>query len=161
MKSWVVHYKNKYPDSRVVASDNSLDVYLKDGTHAVSIVKNGAGQWADQSAEMGCRDRHDLAPIPKDSRVHKVVEGVIGYRKEASTGAEIPVMGPVIGFDDKAEERKAARQKFMHEGRVLSCDELKKHGFLFCDKQNVLKEGAVGGGAKESPKKADKADAKA
>lgn len=141
MKSWVVHYKNKYPDSRVVASDNSLDVYLKDGTHAVSIVKNGAGQWIDQSAEMGCRDRHDLAPIPKDSRVHKVVEGC-------------------IGFDEKAEERKAARQKFMHEGRVLSCDELKKHGFQFCDKQKLEKEGSIGA-APKAEKKADKESAKA
>lgn len=141
MKSWVVHYKNKYPDAKVMASDNSLDVHLKDGTHAVSVVKNGAGQWVDQSAEMGCRDRHDLAPIPKDSRVHKIVEGKYGVRRDSS-GKEMDVLGPVIGFAEEAEERKVKREKFVKDGRVLSCDELKAHGFLFCEKQNLVKEGS-------------------
>lgn len=156
MKAWVVHYMNKYPDAKVIASDNSLDVHLKDGTHAVSVVKNGAGQWHDQSAEMGCRDRHDLSPIPKDARCRKVVEGKIGVRR--SEGKEIEVLGEVIGHDDQSEERKKLRVQFMIDGRVLSCDELKSHGFVFCDKQKVVKAGALNSAPKADKKVAKNAE---
>lgn len=120
MKSWIVHYKNKYPGAKVQSSESALDVYLGDH-HVVALRKDGAGGWADHSEEMGCRDRHDLAPIPKDARVHKVVDGK-------------------VGFDELAEERKQKCRRFVKDGRVLSCDELKKHGFQFDEKQRVVAE---------------------
>lgn len=93
MKSFVVHYKNKYPGAKVSHSDDSLDVYSADGSeHYVALRKNGAGQILDVSEEMGCRDRHDLAPIPKAARVHKL----------HADGR--------IGLDEQAEERRESQQ---------------------------------------------------
>lgn len=120
MLNWVVHYKNKYPSGRVVASENALDVWNADGDHAVALRKDGAGQWVCQSEEFGCVDCHDLAPIPKDARVFKVNAGKIGR-------------------DEKHEERSKAKDQFMDDkGRVKSCDELKGQ-FEFDEKQRLLK----------------------
>lgn len=122
MKQWIVHYMNKYPDAKVIASENSLDVHLKDGSHAVAVRKNGAGQWVCQSEELGCLFRHDLSPIPKDSRVHKVVEGKVGH-------------------DELAEERKEKRNAYLDKyGRVKSCEELKSDGFIFDEKQRFVEK---------------------
>ena len=101
MLSWVVHYKNKYPGSRVVQSENALDVYDASGEHVVALRKNGAGQMVCESEKYGCVDRHDLAPIPKDSRVHKVQDGK-------------------VGFDEKAESRKESRKALMRGNKILS-----------------------------------------
>ncbi len=82
-KPYVVHYKNKYPDCQVRTSDSSLDVYSKEGHHLVSLRKNGAGQLVDVSEEEGCEERHDLSPIPKESRRFKLyANGMIGKAEE-------------------------------------------------------------------------------
>lgn len=124
MKSLVLHYKNKYPKGQVRFSDDSLDVYSASGEHVIAMRKNGASQMVDVSAEYGLRDSHDLAPIPKDARVHKLVDGK-------------------IGLDEKHEERSKSREEFLcpkHGDRVMSCDEAsKKHGFSFDEKQRLLK----------------------
>lgn len=120
MKNWVVHYKNKYPGCIVQSSDAALDVFLGED-HLVSIQKNGAGQWADQSEGMGLAERHDLSPLPKDARVHKVVDGK-------------------VGLDERHEERREARAKFMDGGKVLSIEELQKKGFRFDQAGNCQSE---------------------
>ena len=122
MKSWIVHYKNKYPGCLVQASGDSFDVYKGD-EHLVSVAKNGAGQWTDQSEELGLPERHCLAPIPKDSRVYKIRDGK-------------------IALDEKASDRRSLSKKFQDkQGKVYSCDELKKAGlFEFDSEQKVTAE---------------------
>lgn len=122
MKSWYLHYKNKYPGGQVKLSDSGLDVYSASGEHVICIQKDGSGQMKDMSSEYGLRDRHDLAPIPKDARVHKLVDGK-------------------IGFDEKSEERKKLASAFVCPEKkdvVLSCADLKKHGFEFDEKQKEI-----------------------
>ena len=122
-KSWFIHYKNKYPGGSVRMSDASFDVYAASGEHVVALRKDGAGGWSDQSAELGLRDAHDLAPIPKDSRVHKLVDGKVGLSEEH-------------------EHREKARGAYVCPDKkdvVLSCDALKKHGFSFDEKQKEIK----------------------
>lgn len=121
LKSLVVHYKNKYPGADVSAYDDGLDVF-QGGEHKVAIRKSGAGQFVCVSEEMGCSDRHDLSPIPKDARVHKVDE----------KGR--------IALDEKSEERKKMRSDFIHGGKVLSCDELKAKGWEFDRDQRVIRK---------------------
>lgn len=83
MKSYAVHYKNKYPDCSVQSSENSLNVYSKDGDHLISLERNGHGQWVDRSEENGCSDKHDLSPIPKETRRFKLyANGMIGKSEE-------------------------------------------------------------------------------
>ncbi len=111
-KSAVVHLKNKYPGSIVLADDHSIDVHDADGTHRVAIKKNGAGMWVDQSAEMGCSDRFCLAPIPKQARVHKLfADGRIGRSEEA-------------------DDREASAAKIQVAGRVPSIAEFVKAGSI-------------------------------
>lgn len=117
MKSWIVHYKNKYPGALVVAGEDYLDVHFGD-EHLIALRKDGAGMWVDMSAEFGCSERHDLAPIPRDSRVHKVVEGK-------------------VGFDELHEERKAKRSEFLDGRKVVSMSELKAKGYEFDEKGRV------------------------
>ena len=114
MKSYVVHYRNKYPGGAVHASESAIDVYDAEGNHCVALRKNGAGQMVCQSKELGCKDAHDLSPIPKDARVHKLfADGTIGESEEAS------------------ERRKVAKELAAHEcggsGKVPSIQELHKH----------------------------------
>lgn len=111
---------NKYPGARIHATDVALDVFLGD-RHVVAVRKDGAGGMVDVSAELGCRDAHCLAPIPKDARVHKIVEGKIAQ-------------------DELADERRVKGRRFVKDGKVLSCEELKKHGFQFDEKQRVVAE---------------------
>jgi len=83
-KSLITHYKNKYPNGMIQASETSLDVYGEDGTHRVSMQKNGSGQFVDVSSQVGAADCHDLAPIPKDTRVFKLYsDGSIRPSEEA------------------------------------------------------------------------------
>ena len=105
MKSYIVHYKNKYPGSRVEAGEDFLNVYCAGGEHRVALRRNGAGQIVDVSEEYGCLDRHDLAPIPKMSRVHKL-------HKDGK-----------IGLD---EDHVARREFVKGKVRVESEDELKQ-----------------------------------
>lgn len=82
-QSYVAHYKNKYPKCQIKSSDSSFDVYSEDGHHLIALRKNGAGQLQDHSEEMGCEERHDLAPIPKESRAWKLyASGVVGKSEE-------------------------------------------------------------------------------
>lgn len=119
MKAWVVFYQNKYPGGRVVASESQIDVFCKEGHHCVSLAKNGAGQWQDNSEEYGLKHRHDLAPIPKDARPKKVVAGKIGK-------------------DELHDERVELAEEFEADGKILSCEELKKNGYDFDEKQRVI-----------------------
>lgn len=122
MKSYVLHYRNKYPGGQVQASETALDVYDHKGNHCIALRKNGAGQWMDESAAQGCIDKHDLAPIPKDSRLYK----------EDALGRFIK--------DEEFEARAKKVKSFLDDsGRfVLSCDDLKKKGYQFDDKQRVI-----------------------
>lgn len=120
MKVLAVHYKNKYPGSKVTISDSSLDVYDADGEHRVALRRAGSGQVICQSKEQGALDCHDLSPIPKLARVYKLDK----------SGA--------IVEDDQAAARKAARSQFMAKGKVLSCEELEAKGYVFDEKQNVV-----------------------
>lgn len=114
-KSWVVHLKNKFPGAKVIASENSIDVYKGD-EHIVAMRKDGSGGWVDQSEAQGLSERFCLAPIPKDARIHKVHEGK-------------------IALDDMHEERAKKGKEFHDEnGKVLSIAELNKQGYAFCDK---------------------------
>lgn len=124
MKSWHVHYMNKYPGGHVESSDSSLRVYDADGKLKVSLVKNGAGQWVCNSEELGLEDKHDLAPIPKDARLYKLCK---------ETGKIIK--------DDLHDERKAGLTKFSKgAGKVLSCAEYQAAGdFKFDEKQRIEK----------------------
>lgn len=90
MKPWLVHYKNKFPGCQILSSANSFDVFAKNGAHLISIEKNGMGQWMDVSEEKACLSKHDLAPIPKNSRVWKLFrDGKIGLCEEAKERALI------------------------------------------------------------------------
>lgn len=100
VRSWQVHYMNKYPGGRVIATDSSLDVYDADGNHRVSLCKNGAGQWACASGDCGAMDGHDLSPLPKEARVHKL-------QKDGK-----------IGLDEKHEERMEARKALAVKGKI-------------------------------------------
>lgn len=100
MKSWAVHYKNKFPGSQVLHSEESLDVF-KDGEHLVAVRKI-AGSWMDKSEELGCKFKHDLAPIAKDARIHKL-------DKDGK-----------IGLDEMHEERKAVSASWQENGKIES-----------------------------------------
>ena len=89
MRSLVAHYMNKYPRGQVISTDTSLDVFV-DGAHKVAMRKNGAGQFVCQSESLGCDDRHDLAPIPQNTRAMKCyVDGI----REAEEYAERAPIG--------------------------------------------------------------------
>lgn len=126
MKSYTLHYRNKYPKGHVQSTENAVDVYDHEGNHCVALRKNGAGQWIDESAAQGCLDKHDLAPIPKDSRL---------FKEESKDG----VMTGRIIKDEKYDERTSKIDQFLDESDrfVMSCDDLKKKGFEFDEKQKV------------------------
>ena len=117
LKSWVVHYKNKYRGGNVMHSGDSLDVFDKNGDHAVALRKDGHGSLVDMSGEMGCVDCHDLAPIPKQARVFKVLPS------------------GKIGKDDEGDDRdgfmqsSAAAGLLASNGKVKSIDEVGKKYF--------------------------------
>lgn len=73
MKSYVCHYRNKYPSGMVKASENELIVHDKKGDLCVYLQKSGAGQLKDVSEEYGAEHRHDLSPIPKAARFMKLL----------------------------------------------------------------------------------------
>lgn len=86
----ITHYKNKYPGGSVRSSDSAIDVYDASGEHVVALRKNGADQLVCQSKQLGCRDVHDLAPIPKDARVHKCYkDGRIAPSEEAASRRKV------------------------------------------------------------------------
>ena len=120
MLSVVLHLKNKYPDAKIFSSEQSIDVFVGD-SHKVALRKSGAGQWLDQSEVLGAEDKFCLAPIPKDSRLYKLIDGKVSKVEEY-------------------EERKVLKDDFIFDGKVLSCKELESKGFEFCDKQKTIKK---------------------
>ena len=123
MNSWVVHYKNKYPGGLVLYTALALNVYNNKGAHCVCVEKDGNGDWHDRSEQYGLKDRHCLAPIPKNARVHKLYAG----------GG--------IGPSEEAKERIEHARSMMVDGRVPSIAEFKALGAGFDEKNNLL--GAV------------------
>ena len=121
MNSYVVHLKNKFPGGRVAETETAIDAFDKAGIHQVAMRKNGAGQWVDKSKEVGAAGEFDLAPIPRDARVHAVT----------SEGR---------GLHVDAEKRKKARGKFEEKNRILSMKELEEKGWRFNDKGEVSGE---------------------
>jgi len=119
MKSWYVHYKNKYPDAHITFSDDSFEVHGK-----LALRKNGGGSWVDISEELGLPEKHDLSPIPKEARVYKVC----------------PKSARVIKDEDGARREKA-RSEFIRGEKVASCEELHKDGYRFDEKQRVVESG--------------------
>ena len=62
MKHLIDYYKGIFKGGRVACSEDSLEVYDKEGNHCISLNKNGAGQIVDMSVEYGCTHRHSLSP---------------------------------------------------------------------------------------------------
>lgn len=119
MMSYYLHYKNKYPGGRVSLSESALDVYDAEGEHCVALRKDGGGSFIDRSAAMGCKHEHDLAPIPKDARLFKLKDGKVSK-------------------DELYDERSKGLERFLQDGKILSCDDLKEK-FQFDEKQRLLK----------------------
>lgn len=118
--SVVLHLKNKYPTGKIFSSESGIDVYV-DQAHKVAIRKNGAGQWVDQSEVLGAEDKFCLAPIPKDSRLFKMIDGKVSKVEEY-------------------DERVVLKDEFVEGSKVLSCKELEGKGYEFCPKQKVVKK---------------------
>lgn len=120
------HYANKYGLENVECSEDKLRAYCN-GKLVLSLKKDGAGNLSDEGEILGLEDRHDLAPIPKDSRI---------WKRDPKSGALVK--------DERAAEREQLRAKFSENGRVLSCEKLeaKKIGWKFDEKQQVLQEPA-------------------
>lgn len=79
MKPLIVHYQNKYPLGVVVHSPNSLLV-IEGNRRKVYLERTHGGDWVDRSEEYGCDDRHDLSPLPRDTRAWKLAkEGKIEF----------------------------------------------------------------------------------
>lgn len=63
-KSWVPHYRKKYPRGKVHRSDVAFDVWNEKGEHVIALRKDGHGNLICQSEDHECLDVHDLAPMP-------------------------------------------------------------------------------------------------
>lgn len=125
MKSYIVHYRNKYPGAKVESSESGLRVYSAEGDLLVALVKDGSGSLKCVSEEQGALERHDLSPIPREARVHKLC-------KQTSC----------IKLDEESKKRVDERKKFMSDefgySKVWSCEELEERGFKFDEKGNCL-----------------------
>lgn len=120
MKSMHVHYINKYPGGSVECSEDRLDAYDAEGRHCLALRKDGGGAMQDKSSEFGLPHSHDMSPIPKEARLYKFKDGKIQK-------------------DEKFEDRKKMVEKFMDDGRVLSCEQLMADGKMAFDKDHSLK----------------------
>lgn len=117
---YYVHLKNKYPECDVQAKGEDLDVYSKDGEHLVALRKNGAGQLLDQSALLGCSHVFDLSPVPRAARLFKIKDGKVAK-------------------DEDYESRMKAKDEFLADMKILSCEEAKALGYEFDSKGDVSK----------------------
>jgi len=118
-KAYKAHYLNKFPGSQVSYNESSLDVY-RDGEHLVHLEKDGHGIIQDRSDEQGCSSKHDLSPIPKNARAHKLhKDGKLGKSEE---------------YSERKSVGLSLDQQF---GHVPSIDELKKQKFEFDAEGNV------------------------
>lgn len=120
MKSYIAHYRNKWPGGRVVSGEGSLDVYGADDDLKVALRVDGNGQTRDVGAEIGASDVHDLEPIPKNARVWK-------YFADGK-----------IGKSEEYEERKKAAADLAVDGKILSIAQYKKLGFRVDSEGNVF-----------------------
>lgn len=118
--SYMVHLKNKYPKCQVKGSDDSIDVMGPEGEHLLALRKNGAGQMLDQSAVLGCSDVFDLSPLPRAARLFKIKDGKISK-------------------DEDYESRMKAKDEFLADMKILSCEEAKALGYEFDSKGDVSK----------------------
>lgn len=110
MKSYAVHYLNKYPGSRVEFTETKLSVFSAVGLLLVAIILGGNGAIQDVGDELGAQDKHDLGPIPRNTRVHKL----------HATGK--------MGLDEEAAVRRQQAQALAVDGKILSIEEYKKLG---------------------------------
>jgi hypothetical protein len=117
MKSWIPHYSNKYPGGSIDASDSSFSVKDASGKLRVKLSKDGCGMWKDVGPDFGALDAHDLAPIPKDSRIFK----------------QCPKSGALIKDEASEERTKYVAEHF--EDRVPSCKELEDAGVARFDEK--------------------------
>lgn len=100
-KSQLCHLKSKYHGFLVIPQASGVDVFRKNGEHMLC-VRDGV----DLSPELGCSHRFDLSPIPKVTRLFKVV-------------------GEKIVQDELHAERLELRKNFVsYDGHVPSCYEL-------------------------------------
>jgi hypothetical protein len=111
---YFVHLKNKYPEGHVEMSDDRIDAYDAKGVHRVALRKNGHGQMVDQSAEFGCADAFDLAPIPKESRRWKYADGKCVLHAEHKSRREAALKlasesGSVPSIKEIEDEEREAR----------------------------------------------------
>lgn len=128
MKSYAVHYKNKYPAAKVAFTETSLDVTSADGELLVALRIGGGGALLDKGEELGARDRHDLAPIPKNARVHKLFAcGKIGKDEHAEAREKCSKAMAVDGKVWSIEEYKAKKIKFDGDSIVFGDSEQETH----------------------------------
>ncbi len=120
MKSYAVHYKNKYPKGRVEFTEDKLDAYCSRGIHRVALRKDGGGAIVDKSKELGALDKHDLSPIPKNTRVFKL----------NADGS--------IGLDEQCQERAQVSSVAADQGKILSIDEYAKKGHAVDEKGSLV-----------------------
>lgn len=115
MLSIVVHYKNKYPKARVEHNEDQLNVYAQDGTLLVALKRGGGGALVDVGEQLGAKDKHDMSPLPKNARVHKLtVDGKIALDE--------------LHAERRPEARAIADQ---FGGKVPCIPSLKKKGYEF------------------------------
>nr|BFD59648.1 hypothetical protein CKG001_17550 [Bdellovibrio sp. CKG001] len=115
MLSFVVHYKNKYPKARVEHNEDQLNVYAQDGSLLVALKRGGGGALVDVGEQLGAKDKHDMSPLPKNARVHKLtVDGK-------------------IALDEEHADRKpvAVALADLFGGKVPCIPSLKKKGYEF------------------------------
>jgi len=101
-KPYFAHYKNKY-GGMVHMSENTFDVYNKAGELCVALRKDGNGQIKDCSKEFGCKDEHDLAPIEKKFRAHKLYKD-----------------GNIAPSEEYAERKAFCDDAISKEGKIYS-----------------------------------------
>lgn len=104
MKSYAVHFLNKYPGGSVDYSEDKLRVYDANGFLVVALALGGNGAIKDIGAEVGARDGFCLSPIPRNARVFKLL----------NSGA--------IGHDELASSRKVSAQLLAKGNRIESIE---------------------------------------
>lgn len=120
MKSWLIHYTNKYPGGRVDVLQRDIVVFCAQGKKRVQLWKNGVDMWVDVSADHLCLDRHDLAPLPKEARAFKLYgDGSVGKAEEYEERIKVcqalashPIGGPgkVPSVDELSKAAKAKKE---------------------------------------------------
>ena len=119
MKSYAVHYMNKYPKGKVDFTEDKLNAYDAKGDLVVALRRGGNGQIMDLGPELGAVDRHDLSPLPKNARVFKLyTSGKIGPSEEAAPRAPVADQLAVDGRVPSIEECKEAGLEVDRDGIV-------------------------------------------